>query len=118
MSDCIFCRISRGELPSKCIYEDDDVFAFHDIHPLAPVHFMIIPKRHVDSLTHCTDAHQAILGKILVLAPQLAVEQGLTEGFRTFINTGRGGGQEVFHLHIHVIGGNPMPSVKSLINKP
>jgi histidine triad (HIT) family protein len=117
MSDCIFCRISRGELPSKHIYEDEDVFAFHDIHPLAPVHFMIIPKRHVDSLVQCTDAQQAVLGKILLLAPQLAAEQGLTTGFRTFINTGSGGGQEVYHLHVHVLGGKPLPSVKSLINK-
>jgi len=110
MSDCIFCKIVAGEIPCGKVYEDDDVLAFHDIHPVAPVHFMIIPKVHVASLTECDSGHQGILGKILLLAPKLAREQGLTDGFRTIINTGRGGGQEVFHLHVHVIGGGgPRP---------
>ena len=110
MSDCIFCKIAAGEIPCRKIYEDDDVLAFHDIHPVAPVHFMLIPKRHVASLAECDDSHRDVLGKILLLAPRLAKEQGLAEGFRTVINTGRGGGQEVFHLHVHVIGGNgPRP---------
>ena len=103
--DCIFCKIAAGEIPCKKIYEDSDVLAFHDIHPAAPVHFMIIPKRHVDSLVECDDSHREILGRILLHAPRLAKEQGLKDGFRTIINTGRGGGQEVFHLHVHVIGG-------------
>lgn len=106
MSDCIFCKIVAGQIPSNKVYEDDDVLAFHDIHPAAPVHFMIIPKVHVASLVECTDAHREILGKILLLAPKLAMEQGLGTGFRTSINTGKGGGQEVFHLHVHVLGGN------------
>ena len=105
MADCIFCKIVAGDLPSKKFYEDDEVVAFHDIHPIAPVHFMIIPKAHVDSLADCGAAHQALLGKMLLLAPKLALAQGLTQGFRTMINTGRGGGQEVFHLHVHVFGG-------------
>jgi histidine triad (HIT) family protein len=105
MSDCIFCKIVTGDIPCNKVYEDDDVLAFHDIHPVAPVHFMIIPKLHVASLDDCGAAHQALLGKILLLAPRLAKEQGLNDGFRTIINTGRGGGQEVFHLHVHVIGG-------------
>ena len=110
MSDCIFCKIAAGEIPCRKVYEDDDVLAFHDIHPVAPVHFMLIPKRHVASLAECDDSHRDVLGKILLLAPRLAKEQGLAEGFRTVINTGRGGGQEVFHLHVHVIGGNgPRP---------
>ena len=110
MSDCIFCKIVAGDIPCKKVYEDDDVLAFHDIHPVAPVHFMIIPKTHVASLADCDAGHQAILGKILLLAPKLAREQGLSDGFRTIINTGRGGGQEVFHLHVHVIGGGgPRP---------
>lgn len=110
MSDCIFCKIVAGEIPCRKVYEDDDVLAFHDIHPVAPVHFMIVPKQHVASLDHCQPGHQALLGKILLLAPKLAREQGLEDGFRTIINTGRGGGQEVFHLHVHVIGGgNPRP---------
>lgn len=106
MSDCIFCRIAAGEIPSRKVYEDDEVLAFHDIHPIAPVHFMLIPKAHVDSLYACDDGHRDVLGRILLLAPRLAREQGLTDGFRTVINTGPAGGQEVFHLHIHVIGGN------------
>lgn len=110
MSDCIFCKIAAGEIPCRKVYEDDDVLAFHDIHPAAPVHFMLIPKRHVASLAECDDSHRDVLGKILLLAPKLAQEQGLADGFRTVINTGRGGGQEVFHLHVHVIGGNgPRP---------
>ena len=117
MSDCIFCRISKGELPSRKVYEDEDVFAFHDIHPVAPVHFMIIPKRHVDSLVQCHSGDQDLLGKILLLAPKLAAEQGLSEGFRTMINTGRGGGQEVYHLHVHVMGGGKPRSMTSLLNK-
>ncbi|MDO9224819.1 MAG: histidine triad nucleotide-binding protein [Pseudomonadota bacterium] len=108
--NCLFCKIVAGEIPCKKIYEDDDVLAFHDIHPVAPVHFMIIPKEHIASLADAHARHQALLGHILLLAPVLAKEQGLTDGFRTIINTGRGGGQEVFHLHVHVIGGNgPRP---------
>lgn len=110
MSDCIFCKIAAGEIPSRKVYEDDEVLAFHDIRPVAPVHFMLIPKAHVDSLFECDDNHRGILGKIMLLVPKLAREQGLGDGFRTVINTGRGGGQEVFHLHVHVIGGNgPRP---------
>ncbi len=103
--NCIFCKIVRGEIPSKKVYEDDDIFAFQDIHPLAPVHFMIIPKRHVASLTECDASHQAVLGKMLAMAPRLAREQGSADGFRTIINTGRVGQQEVYHLHVHIIGG-------------
>ena len=109
MSDCLFCKIARGEIPCSKVYEDDEVLAFHDIHPAAPVHFMLIPKLHLDSLMQAEDAHAALLGKMLLLAPMLAKEQGLNNGFRTVINTGKGGGQEVFHFHIHVIGGGNIP---------
>ena len=102
---CVFCKIVRGEIPSKKVYEDADIFAFHDIHPLAPVHFMIVPKKHIDSLADCGVGEQALLGKILAVAPRLAREQGSTDGFRTIINTGRVGRQEVYHLHVHIIGG-------------
>jgi len=107
--NCIFCKIARGEIPSRKVYEDDDVFAFHDINPVAPVHFMLVPKRHLVSLMEADDSHTALLGKMLVLASRLAREQGLDNGFRTVINSGKGGGQEVFHLHIHVIGGGNIP---------
>ncbi|SCY50238.1 histidine triad nucleotide-binding protein [Nitrosospira sp. Nsp13] len=105
MENCIFCKIVQGEIPSKKVYEDADVFAFHDIHPAAPVHFMLIPKLHINSLAGVEDKHRDLLGDMMVLIPRLAKEQGCTDGFRTVINTGRVGGQEVYHLHIHVIGG-------------
>ena len=109
MSDCLFCKITRGEIPCSKLYEDDDVLAFHDINPVAPVHFMLIPKLHIASLADAEESHAALLGKMLLLAPKLAKEQGLDNGFRTVINTGKGGGQEVFHLHIHIIGGGNIP---------
>jgi histidine triad (HIT) family protein len=109
-SDCIFCKIVAGKIPSRKVYEDDDMLAFHDINPLAPVHFMIIPKKHVDSLAKVTDDDAPVLGKMMAKAAGLARSQGAADGFRTIINTGRIGRQDVYHLHIHVIGGpNPLP---------
>ena len=104
-ADCIFCKIARGEIPSKKVYEDEDIFAFHDIQPQAPVHFMIIPKRHIASLNEADMSQQSILGKMLAKAGELARSQGLDDGFRTIINTGRIGRQEVYHLHMHILGG-------------
>jgi histidine triad (HIT) family protein len=103
--NCVFCRIVRGEIPAKKAYEDELVLAFHDIHPVAPVHVLLIPKAHVASLAECGPDHQAVLGRMLAIAPRLARELGATDGFRTLINTGRDGRQEVYHLHMHVIGG-------------
>jgi histidine triad (HIT) family protein len=103
--DCIFCRIVRGEIPSRKVYEDDDILAFHDINPATPVHFLIIPKVHVENLYDADMGHQAVLGKVLGMAGELARQQGLDDGFRTVINTGRIGRQEVYHLHLHVLGG-------------
>ena len=105
MSDCVFCKIARGEISSKKVYEDEDLFAFHDINPVAPVHFMIIPKQHIASLNEADTSHQAILGKLMAKLGELARSQGLTDGFRTIINTGRVGRQEVYHLHVHILGG-------------
>jgi histidine triad (HIT) family protein len=105
MTDCIFCKIVAGEIPCRKIHEDSDLLAFHDINPVAPVHFMIIPKEHIESLQDAHAHHEMMLGRMLLLAPYLAKEQGLRDGFRTVINTGRGGGQEVPHLHMHIIGG-------------
>ena len=101
---CIFCKIISGVIPADKIYEDTDFIAFHDIKPMAKVHFLIVPKLHAESLNGCDETHQAMLGKALLLTPKLAAEQGLI-GFKTLINTGREGGQEVFHLHLHVFGG-------------
>jgi histidine triad (HIT) family protein len=88
-SDCIFCKIVAGKIPSRKVYEDDDMLAFHDIHPLAPVHFMIIPKKHIDSLATVTDEHAGLLGRMMAKAGRLAAEQGSPEGFRAIVNTGR-----------------------------
>ena len=107
--NCIFCKIVRGEVPSKKVYEDDDVIAFHDIRPQAPVHFMLVPKRHIESLAEVTPDDGALLGRMLTLAGRLAREQGSPDGFRTIVNTGRIGRQDVMHVHMHVVGGpNPL----------
>ena len=87
VENCIFCKIVRGEIPSRKVYEDEDLLAFHDINPVAQVHFMLIPKEHVESLEHVQDRHQMVLGKMMVLAGRLAREQGSPEGFRTIVNT-------------------------------
>ncbi len=111
---CVFCKIVSGQLPSRKVYEDEELLAFHDINPWAPVHLLIIPKRHVVSLGHIDPQQDAaLLGRMLALAPRLAHEQGAQNGFRTVINTGHDGGQEVGHLHLHVLGG-PRPWKKGL----
>ncbi|RFC38351.1 MAG: histidine triad (HIT) family protein [Candidatus Nitrotoga sp. LAW] len=112
MDDCVFCKIVRGDIPCRKVYDDGELLAFHDIHPVAQVHIMLIPKLHLASLMEADGSHEALLGKMLLLAPKLAKKQGLSNGFRTVINTGKGGGQEVFHLHIHIIGGNIPPMVR------
>lgn len=110
--DCIFCKIVRGEVPSSKVYEDDEVLAFHDIRPAAPVHFMVIPKEHIPSLSEAQERHQKVLGRIMLLVGRLAREQGSPDGFRTVINTGRVGRQDVYHLHLHIIGGkDPLPGM-------
>ncbi len=105
MDNCIFCKIIKGEIPSRKVYEDEHIFAFHDIRPAAPVHFLIIPKLHIATLSDASMEHQAALGAILAKAGELAASQGLTDGFRSIINTGRIGRQEVYHLHMHILGG-------------
>ena len=107
MSDpsCIFCKIVRSEIPAKKLHEDEHVLAFHDVRPQAPVHFLIIPKAHVPSLYEAGMQYHQALGRMLALAGELARKAGATEGFRTIINTGRVGHQEVYHVHMHVLGG-------------
>ncbi|MCX8085519.1 MAG: histidine triad nucleotide-binding protein [Rhodocyclaceae bacterium] len=103
--ECIFCKIVRGEIPSRKVYEDEELLAFHDIHPQAPVHFMVIPKRHIASLADVTPEDAPLLGRLFAKIGELARSQGLADGFRTLVNTGRIGRQEVYHLHVHVVGG-------------
>ena len=106
MQDCVFCKIVRGEIPSRKVYEDDEILGFHDIHPLAPVHFMLVPKRHIASLADVQSDDAGLLGRIMVLCGRIARELGSPEGFRTIVNTGRIGRQDVMHVHVHVIGGS------------
>ena len=106
---CIFCKIAAGTIPSRTVYEDEELFVFHDINPWAPVHFLMIPKAHIPSMAQVGPEHAALLGRMMVLAPALAAEQGCNAypegGFRILTNTGSEGGQEVHHLHLHVMGG-------------
>ncbi len=117
MDNCIFCKIAAGTIPSKKVYEDGDVVVFHDINPAAPMHLLVVPREHIPTLADCTDSHQALLGKMLLLASRLAGDNGggyldgadgPAGGFKSLINTGPDGGQEVYHLHLHVMGG-PRP---------
>ena len=118
LDNCIFCKIAAGQIPATIVHEDEDLIAFNDIRPAAPVHILIIPRKHFDTLSAVGTAHIALLGKMLALASQLAEKTGcapvlqqdgnLSGGYKTLINTGPDGGQEVYHLHMHVIGG-PKP---------
>ena len=109
---CIFCKIAAGEIPANKVYEDDELLAFHDINPWAPVHLLIIPKAHIPSMAQLGPEHEALMGRIMGLVPRLALENGCAPypegGWRVMINTGAHPGQEVHHLHVHVMGG-PRP---------
>jgi histidine triad (HIT) family protein len=104
-ADCLFCKIAAKEIPSKVVYEDEDVFAFEDIGPQAPTHVLIIPRKHFASLDQATREDQAVLGKLQLVAAELARKLKLSDGYRTVVNTGTGAGQTVFHLHLHLLGG-------------
>ncbi len=103
--NCLFCKIITGEVPSTPVYTDEYVIVFWDINPQAPVHLLIVPREHIISLNEVEEKHDKLMAHIMRLLPKLAHEQGLDKGFRTVINTGSGGGQEVFHLHVHLLGG-------------
>ena len=109
MSDCLFCKIIAGDIPADKVYEDEQVLVFKDINPHAEVHLLMVPKQHVASLDELTMEHDAVMAHMMHTLPKLAKEQGLNDGFRTIINTGKGGGQVVFHLHIHLLGGKNLP---------
>ena len=109
MSDCLFCKIIAGDIPSEKVYEDEQIFVFKDINPKAAVHILVIPKVHNVSLDDLTAEHQSLIAYMMLKLPELARSQGLEDGFRTIINTGPGGGQEVGHLHIHIMGGQGLP---------
>ena len=108
--NCIFCKIVAKQIPSRMVYEDDQVYAFHDISPWAPVHFLLIPKAHIPSLAQVTPAHADMMGHMMALIPRLALQEGCNPypdgGYRVVTNTGAEGGQEVHHMHFHVMGGS------------
>jgi histidine triad (HIT) family protein len=114
-SNCIFCKIIEGKIPSKKLFEDDEFLAFHDINPWAPIHFLVIPKKHIVSMAHLTADDAAMMGRMMLLIPRLALEAGCEPypegGYRIVTNTGKNGGQEVHHMHWHVMGG-PRPWLK------
>ena len=106
---CLFCKIASKQIPSKMVFEDDDLFAFHDINPGAPTHLLVIPKLHISSMNDVTPDHQALMGKLLLAGPRAAAAAGIDKsGFRLVINTGADAGQSVHHVHLHVLGGRAM----------
>ena len=106
MENCLFCKIIKGEVPCKKIYEDEEILAFEDINPAAPIHILVIPKKHITSLAHLEKQDEAIVGKIYGVINKIAEEQGFKEdGYRVIVNCGKNGGQEVMHLHFHLLAG-------------
>ncbi len=106
--DCLFCKIIAGQIPSTQVYQDKQCFAFEDINPQAPIHMLIVPRKHVPSLSESTQEHEALIGHLHVVAAGLAREHHLGSGYRTVVNTGPDGGQTVDHLHVHLLGGRAM----------
>lgn len=105
MTDCLFCRIVRGEIPAKKVYEDDHTLAFEDINPQGPTHVLVIPKKHIRGLKEATQEEAELVGRCQLTAAKIARERGIEEGYRTVLNVGPNSGQSVFHLHVHLIGG-------------
>ena len=109
MSNCLFCRIAAGEIPAKLIYQDEDVLAFHDINPQAPLHALIIPRKHIATINDLQADDAALVGKLFLVAKQIAAEQGYDEdGYRVVMNCGVYAGQSVFHIHLHLLAGRPL----------
>ena len=109
MDDCIFCKIIKKELPSNVVYEDDDILAFRDIHPVAPIHVLVIPKKHISSLVELKEEDEAIIGRIYTVINKIAEQEGiLDKGFRVIVNCGDDGGQVVKHIHFHLLGGKQL----------
>jgi histidine triad (HIT) family protein len=109
MTDCLFCKIVAGEIPSDKLYEDDEILAFWDIAPQAPKHFLVIPKKHIAAPVDVQEEDDRIFGKLMRIGSQLAKEQGVGDGFRLIFNNGAKAGQVVFHIHMHVMGGRERP---------
>lgn len=109
MDDCVFCKIIKGEIPSNIVYEDEEIIAFRDIHPCAPIHILVIPKRHITSLVDLKEDDERVIGKIYTVINQIAKKEGIADkGFRVIVNCGEDGGQVVKHIHFHLLGGKKM----------
>ena len=109
MNDCIFCKIIAGEIPADKLYEDDDVIAFSDISPQAPVHFLVVPKKHITGPSSVTEGDEQLIGKLIRVGGDLAREHGVEDGYRVIFNNGTKAGQVVFHIHMHILGGKEKP---------
>lgn len=105
-NNCLFCKIIKKEIPADIVFEDEKFIVFKDINPKASLHLLVVPKEHIDSLAHLEYNHTSLMGEAMLLLNKLATEHQATNGFRTIINTGRGGGQEIDHIHIHILAGN------------
>lgn len=106
MSDCLFCKLINGDIPTDIVYQDDDIFAFRDVNPQAPTHILVIPKQHIATINDADESHQAVLGKLVLTAKKIAQQQSLADdGYRLVINCNQDGGQTVFHIHLHLLGG-------------
>lgn len=109
MENCLFCKIIKGEIPCKKVYEDEEILAFHDINPAAPIHILVIPKKHIDCVAHISKEDENLVGKIYGVINKIAEQQGFKEeGFRVIVNSGENGGQEVMHLHFHILAGKKL----------
>ncbi len=109
MSDCIFCKIVKGEIPSAKVYSDEQVIAFRDIHPVAPTHILIVPNKHIASINELESGDEQLMGRLIFVAKQIAAQEGIAhDGYRLVFNTGAHAGQVVFHVHLHLIGGKPL----------
>lgn len=108
MPDCIFCKIVAGEIPSTKVHEDDEVLAFRDINPKAPTHILVIPKKHIEKVSDLSESDQALAGRIILAGTKIAASEGLSDGYRLVFNCGPLGGQDVYHIHLHVLGGRQM----------
>ena len=108
MTNCLFCRIIAGELPAKKVYENEHTFAFEDIHPQAPTHVLVVPKKHIRGLKEAAPEDAEVIGRCHLVAAQIARQRGVENGYRTVLNVGPGAGQSVFHFHVHLIGGRSL----------
>ena len=108
MTDCLFCRILQGEIPSRKVHEDEHVYAFEDLHPQAPTHVLVIPKKHIRGLKEAANEDAEVIGRLLLTSAQIARPRNIEDGYRTVLNVGPRSGQSVFHLHLHLLGGRDL----------